>query len=167
MREKYKWSLAIGYTLLIYVTLPFMRGWLNFLRKFFGNSGFSGFVNFFLLLVFLAVLFFLRKSLKKIFIFVLISSVFFVFVKNLEIPEERIHFFEYALLGFLFADACFSTFVEEKKKILFALLISISAGIVDELLQGILPTRYFDWRDILFNAVAGTGGVFIRKWIFA
>jgi len=163
---KKKWFLAIGYTLLIYITLPFMRGWLNFLRKFFGSSGFSDLVNLFLLLLFLAVLFLLRESLKKVFIFLLISSVFFVFVKNLKIPEERIHFFEYALLGFLFADACFFTFADEKKKIFFALLISISAGVVDELLQGVLPTRYFDWRDILFNAVAGTGGVFIKQWIF-
>jgi hypothetical protein len=31
----------------------------------------------------------------------------------------------------------------------------LAAGWIDELIQGLLPTRYYDLRDVAFNAAAG------------
>ena len=47
-----------------------------------------------------------------------------------------------------------------------AVILTILAGVVDELIQGVLPSRVYDIRDIYFNSVAGIGGVAGRWWVF-
>lgn len=60
----------------------------------------------------------------------------------------------YSLLGWLLAWS-----LEEKKvSPLLPLLLAWLAGTGDELIQGLLPDRVFDLRDILFNGLAGTAG---------
>lgn len=84
------------------------------------------------------------------------------------LPEERLHFLTYGLLGWLI---CWSlepasqyiTHSSKKNKIILGYLLPCLlvwlAGGIDELIQWWLPVRVFDVRDIIFNAVAGTVGI--------
>ena len=163
-----KFTVSLAYVALIYASLPFTRNLLNRLRAAAGGAAFSAGVNIFLIAVFLFVLYFVLKSenlFRRLGIFLAVSLVFLFFIKGLRLPEERIHFFEYGLCGILFADAFENTGINSPSgKILFAFAAVFAAGITDELIQKILPSRVFDVRDILFNIVAGGGGVIVEKW---
>ena len=78
------------------------------------------------------------------------------------LPEERLHFLTYGLLGWLI---CWSIEAMEKNSLwsktswLLPCLLVCLAGGIDELIQWWLPVRVFDVRDILFNGVAGMMGI--------
>ncbi len=88
------------------------------------------------------------KMLLRLTLVALLLTAAFVLANT---PEERLHFLTYSLLGWLFAWS-----LEEKK--VSPLLLVWLAGTGDELIQGLLPNRVFDLRDILFNGLAGTAG---------
>jgi len=69
-------------------------------------------------------------------------------------PEEAIHFLEYGLLGFFLFRALSFT-VKDKTIYLTAILIGSLVGILDEILQWIMPLRYWDLRDVGLNAFSG------------
>ncbi len=86
------------------------------------------------------------------------------------LPEERLHFLTYGLVGWLIcwcqeAGPAFSKTLEKGtllRQILFWLipcLLVWLAGGIDELIQWWLPNRVFDIRDIVFNGTAGMTGV--------
>jgi hypothetical protein len=92
------------------------------------------------------------KMLLRLTLIVLLLTAAFLLAKT---PEERLHFLTYGLLGWLIAWS-----LEEKKvSPLLPLLLIWTAGTGDELIQGLLPDRVFDLRDILFNGLAGTAGI--------
>lgn len=69
-------------------------------------------------------------------------------------PEEKLHFVEYGLVGvlaFLSMPAAWTTV----RRALGAFLFTGAAGWVDEGIQAVLPNRYYDLRDVAFNAAAG------------
>ncbi len=74
-------------------------------------------------------------------------------VLGLSIPEERLHFLQYGLMAVL-ARRALAPHVDGFRQYLAAVLLSALAGWGDELLQGLLPTRYYDPRDVLINALA-------------
>lgn len=90
------------------------------------------------------------KMLQRLTLAALLLTAAFVLAKT---PEERLHFLTYSLLGWLLAWS-----LEEKVSPLLPLLLVWLAGTGDELIQGWLPDRVFDLRDILFNGLAGTVG---------
>ena len=64
-------------------------------------------------------------------------------------PYERFHVVEYALVAVLYRKGTGS-----RKK---AFVLASFGGILDEVIQWILPNRYFDLKDIFWNVV----GVFL------
>jgi VanZ family protein len=91
------------------------------------------------------------KMLLRLALVAMLLTAAFVLAKT---PEERLHFLTYSLLGWLLAWS-----LEEKNvSPLLTLLLVWLAGTGDELIQGWLPDRVFDLRDILFNGLAGTAG---------
>ena len=70
-------------------------------------------------------------------------------------PEEAFHFVEYGVLGLLLFRALRHRLGDPSIYVAGA-LIGAAAGIGDELLQWLVPRRYFDYRDIAINAWAGT-----------
>ncbi|MCD6310979.1 MAG: VanZ family protein [Elusimicrobia bacterium] len=167
-----KWIIAVSYTALIYLSLPFMRGILNYTREFFGGTGaFSVAVNTTLALAaFGAVLILinLRAGILRFAVFFLFAAaVIIIAAKKLDIPEERIHFIQYGLCGYLYMNAALALSAAVWKKVSIAIAVTVLAGIGDELIQGILPSRVYDIRDIYFNSFAGVSGVILRKWIFS
>ena len=69
------------------------------------------------------------------------------------IPEEAIHLAEYGLLGLLVYRALSHSMRDYLIYPAAATLVAI-VGIVDEYIQWVVPSRYFDLRDIAINAVA-------------
>jgi hypothetical protein len=68
-------------------------------------------------------------------------------------PEEAIHFLEYGVLGFLLYRAL-QPRIQDASVFFAAALVGVLAGTVDEIIQWIVPGRYWDFRDIGLNAGA-------------
>jgi phosphoglycerol transferase MdoB-like AlkP superfamily enzyme len=72
----------------------------------------------------------------------------------MESPEEKLHFIEYGTVGvlwFLSMPVGWST----PKKYVTAALATVASGWLDEGIQALIPSRYYDLRDVGFNALAG------------
>ena len=69
-------------------------------------------------------------------------------------PEEKLHFIEYGTVAVL---AWFSMpeSVQGLRRFGAAALFTLAAGWLDEGIQALLPSRYYDLRDVAFNATAG------------
>jgi hypothetical protein len=72
------------------------------------------------------------------------------------LAEERIHFLVFGVFGAV-------TFAAFEPRIASVLAIAVAAG--DEVLQGALPDRYFDVRDIAMNSISALAGGWITKGI--
>ncbi len=159
------WGLVIAYTLVLYITIPFGRSLLNFLKGLLGTS-FSLWVNGVLVMmgVALSTFFWIHRTLNRRQWMTLLAVylVMAVIAGRMPIPEERIHLLEYAGLGYLIGYVL-------QPRLQNILLYNRALGLVfligfgDELIQGMLPSRVFDLRDILFDAVGGITGIIIRS----
>jgi hypothetical protein len=76
---------------------------------------------------------------------------------GMRIPEERVHFLQYAAMGLLARNAFDRRGGRRSGAIgaftLGGVLASV-LGLLDEGLQGLLPRRAFDWRDVIMNTSA-------------
>src|SRR5687767_10671168 len=72
----------------------------------------------------------------------------------MESPEEKIHFIQYGVVGLL-ADFSAPIVWSWSRKYAFCSAFVLAAGWIDEIIQAILPSRYYDLRDVAFNAAAG------------
>jgi len=87
----------------------------------------------------------------------------FFFLKMMRNPNERIHIFQYGLLGFLVAlDKRRGSM---KRTLLFALLIAFLVSCADELFQFFLPYRVGDLRDVGFGLIGGAWGALLAVLI--
>jgi len=68
-------------------------------------------------------------------------------------PEEAIHFLEYGVLGVLLYRAL-RTRIPDDTVFIAAALVGIFVGTVDEIIQWLVPGRYWDYRDIVLNGGA-------------
>jgi len=78
----------------------------------------------------------------------------------LKIPEERIHFVEYGVLGYL-CGWMLNNLGHWPEKRLHGLILLAFIGTFDELIQKILPNRIFDLHDIFFNIASSWCGIFM------
>ena len=171
--KKRAWVFVIVYVLFIYSTLYVMRDILNFLKITLGK-GFDALVyGIFGLLFFVGIGFLLRSSQGAAWVHIKRATwyiVFFVIIGviaiHLKIPEERIHLVEYGILSFFVYRALrfdFSGFI-----LFFLTFVTVSGfGFFDEVIQGILPNRYFGWRDVLLNAIGGIMGIALIAFVFS
>ena len=97
------------------------------------------------------------------------TAYFMVFVRMGSL-EERTHLIEYGIVALLIHAALNERAIwrpHVPAPALLAVTIAGSIGVVDELIQALLPTRVFDPRDILFNIVAAVfavGAVKALRW---
>jgi hypothetical protein len=68
-------------------------------------------------------------------------------------PEEAIHFLEYGVLGVLLFRA-FETRVPDPTVYVAVTLTGLLVGTVDEIIQWLVPGRFWDFRDIVLNGGA-------------
>ncbi len=95
-----------------------------------------------------------QRMLRRVMLLLILLAAAFILSHT---PEERLHFLTYGLLGWLFS----WTLEEQQVSLFWPLLFVWLAGTGDELIQGLLPNRVFDLRDILFNGIAGAAGIAI------
>ena len=70
-------------------------------------------------------------------------------------PEEKLHLLLFSFLGF------FCSFFP---KIWFAVAIALLISLGDEVLQHLLPKRYFGWDDVMINAYAALSAIIIFRY---
>ena len=70
------------------------------------------------------------------------------------LPEEQLHFLVFGVFGAL----TFALFEPGR-----AAAIAIAVAIADELLQGALPDRFFDVRDIVMNSASALAGGWLLR----
>lgn len=68
-------------------------------------------------------------------------------------PEEAVHFLEYGVLGLLLYRAL-RLQIPDATVFVAAALVGVIVGTADEIIQWIVPGRYFDFRDIVLNGGA-------------
>lgn len=77
-----------------------------------------------------------------------------------ERPEEKLHFLEYGLLGSVLFQACRQRARRLGRGAASAALTAVAlaglAGCGDEGIQALLPNRYYDPRDIIWNLMGST-----------
>jgi hypothetical protein len=124
-----------------------------------GRSFFGYVVLFFAAATFLALAytlyFYLKvRALSNYIWLVFISAIYVYFtIKLWANPEEAIHFIEYGLLGFFLLRA-FRHHIWDQSIYLASFLAGTLIGTFDEILQWIVPGRYFDLRDVGLNALS-------------
>lgn len=161
------WIAIAVYVGLIYLTLPWMRSVVQFLYVHMGRERLSLYVNLSVLLALGLMILYLRRILprlsKKQFLLGLFFAIAGAWVLLLFAPEERVHLFEYGLLGFF----CLRALGRETRSPHFkAMLIVLVVGIGDELIQHTLPNRVGDPRDVALNFMSAVPGVLAQhlRW---
>ena len=151
------WSLIWAYVALIYMTLPVMRFLLQTLRELLGPEGLSlGFNAVLILAACSLMLIAIKRGWRALVLLCIPLGIIGVSAIQLDIPEERVHFLQYGILGIL---VVFTLRRWSIPLFLIAAVFVAMVGAVDELIQWALPNRVGDLRDVLINTVAGVLGV--------
>jgi hypothetical protein len=96
-----------------------------------------------------------RKRTRRTLLALLITAAAYTAViAPMKSPEEKIHFIEYGGVAALAHAAAPRAWSRRRRFIACALFVA-AAGWIDEGIQALLPSRYYDLRDVAFNAAAG------------
>lgn len=84
-------------------------------------------------------------------------------ISRMTVLQERLHLIEYGAVALAFRAACAASLAPRRPAaraprtlaIAGALAATVAAGWLDEGIQALLPNRYYDIRDVGFNALAG------------
>jgi len=136
---------------------------MDFIKTAIGEGGFTllmGAVGTVFLVSFLILIIGKHHSFLKSSIFIIVLIIGMWFCWQLKIPEEKIHLLEFAVLGW-FASRDLVKNNRKVKGVIFALAFTLMVGVLDEVFQGILPYRYFQWCDIGFNSAGGVWGIIL------
>lgn len=154
-------TIAVG--IFIIISAAFTRQVSDFIKAQIGEKGFLILVGIIFVIFGLSLLVFVirnRPKLINILLFNILLILGMFLAWRIKIPVEKMHVIEYAVLGWV-AGLDLVKRDRNIKSIVFAFMICITVGILDELFQKMLPYRYFDLRDIVFNSLGGTWGVIL------
>jgi VanZ family protein len=173
--RKRGWFAVCGYLLILFIVTPYLPLLIKWAQARWKAGSAPSFVFAaeicmgILLLVLACSIFFFKRRRFLFYISVIaailgVSSLFYYLNPN---PYELTHIPEYAILSILLTQT--TTGGEVKGKIVPHRLslylkpgvITLVVGAVDELYQGLLASRYFNWYDIALNGVGGILGLTI------
>jgi VanZ family protein len=83
-----------------------------------------------------------------------VALAYAVVIYPMKSPEEKIHFIEYGVVALLASASAPRTWSATRRFLSCALFVA-AAGWIDEGIQALLPSRFYDLRDVAFNATAG------------
>lgn len=152
MSNNKRWGLVVFFSLIIFATLPFARNAWDFI----GDKN----AYIMLLGMYCVSAGYIYYRYKKLYILALLFIFTAVIFKLIPLPIERIHFVQYGLLGWM----AYWAAGKHKWAFFIALIYVVTIGVLDEVIQGILPNRYFDWRDIWMNIIGGCLGLGFRNY---
>ena len=170
-RERNLWYLILTLVIAIYSTLGLAQTLAETLRG--TGLAFALFVIGYLLVIVTI----LTQGLKKrpgsleIGIGIGVAAVYLLVLSRMAIAAERTHVIEYGVVAVFIYEA----FMERKNQgfqvplpAIQAIVLTSVIGLLDELIQAILPSRVFDPRDILFNVLASimaVGASVVLSWV--
>ena len=156
----YRWLPVLLWVGVIYTTIPFVRR----LRELFVARWSAELIGYAVMAVVVAgagaAIVALRRRQSRIHVadaawLLAVAVVLVVWTHHLMgQPEEAIHFLEYGVLGALLYRAL-RTQIPDATVFIAAALIGTMVGTVDEIIQWVVPGRYWDFRDIVLNGSAG------------
>ncbi len=151
------WIAIWVYILIIYLSLPIMRGLMRWLRDQMGGEGLGWMLTGLIALGgLMAVGWAMQRGWRQSFFVGAILLAIGYMALQLEIPEERFHFLQYGSLGVM---VWFTLKGVAWPQLALACVFVVTVGAVDELIQWALPNRVGDWRDVGFISVAGLLGL--------
>jgi putative flippase GtrA len=86
-----------------------------------------------------------------------VAAVYLLVLARMGVPEERSHLIEYSVVAAFIHEALIERRNQGRHVPLPGLLAIVATtlvGVVDECIQLLLPSRVFDWFDMLFNFLA-------------
>ena len=160
--KKTAWLIVLLYITLIFMTLGDVVPIVNFAEKRLGN-------NFNLIMSLSPYIFFLsffvyvtaikkERRLSQYIYYILILTAFFLVMRFLRYPVERIHLIEYSIFGALFFWMVSLYGLSLLASYAITVFVIVLVGGADEIVQSFIPTRFFDFRDILINFQSGVLG---------
>ncbi|MFQ5685150.1 MAG: VanZ family protein [Candidatus Scalindua sp.] len=152
------WALVAVYTFV----LPYFIVIYNAIVKHF-SVAIAGKVPIAIIIV-MGVVFFiavlaLKKDIKALILLIPCTIIVWILVSLEPNQNKYIHIPEYVVMSWILFEALS---IDYKGKGIFCLVFicAASLGIVDEMMQGILPGRSYGWRDIIMNSAATVIGIF-------
>ena len=138
--------------------MPYLWEWITRLGKW--HRLIPEGIGIFLILLMLRALIRQKSShiLLACFFFSLLTVVFVFSMDRVRRPVEKIHFSEYSLLSFLLF-RFLRHWKSKRSAYAWTLLGVCLIGFLDESVQGLVPNRVYDPRDLWFNGVAGVFGL--------
>lgn len=109
-------------------------------------------------LIYLAILMITRRSLTNMLFLIPCGVIAYTIITLEPNPNKHIHIPEYVLMAWLLYAALSSEYNQADLLILIFILTSM-LGVVDEIEQGIHPSRFYGWSDMLVNSASALIGV--------
>ena len=164
--QKWRWGIVAIYTLAIYAFLPFgPRFWKFVLRQCGDSINYLGWFLICVLGVYFLVYLIFQKEVREPAVYIAFFLISFTCIAILKYMcstgPERFHLLMYGILGCIIFWA-FKNDVKKTRVYLYTTILVFLLGVIDESIQGILPMRVFDIKDILMNWLsAGMAELFI------
>lgn len=165
--ERWNWKLWLWVFLCsmgIFTTIPVARNLQKFVYNTVGREFFT-YVVLFVVCIGLAILLYLfifKLKVKKIsqYIWLFICAGLYIYhtIQLRAHPEEAIHFLMYGLLSYFLFKAL-SYRIHDWTVYLTAVFFVLFIGTTDEFLQWMMPQRFWDFKDVGLNMLAG--GIFL------
>lgn len=154
MSNKNKWLLVVSYSIFILATLPVARSAWNWIGVSNGKIILVG--------LYIGALGYTFAKLRNYIILFTILFLSVLVFRFIDIPAERIHFIEYGILGWM----AYWAAGNNMRGLFIALGYIVIMGVLDEVVQWILPDRYFDMRDIGMNIFGGVIGILLAVYYY-
>jgi hypothetical protein len=152
------WLVVSVYTIFLYSTLTLAFRLYVWMFARFGKPFMSSLMIWIYVpigLALLAFLFFrLPRQLGRYVSFLMLGLALAFCLDRITIPAKRFHFLEYAPLAVLVFDAL-RFHCRNRYHYLWTMAVVSLVGLGDEVIQGILPNRYFGINEVVTNAAAG------------
>jgi len=160
-----RWAVAFAYLASIYATLGAVPVPLAYLRSHNMLRLTIGSLFAICFLIVLTTMYFRTRKPWRFMALIVLAGVYGWLTTLVKRPEEQVHFIQYGLVGVLFSRALRGRFGQSVKTDIAAFSIAMIAGWIDEVLQGHLPNRHYDVRDLWLNAVSAFLGLMVYRTI--
>ncbi len=158
-REFLSWAYAVLWSGIIFVTVPFVRDGVNYVREHWGSEAFTYVVTTIVILASVAAVALLLKRRRKTvadyawLIGIAGLVVYLTFELKASSPEEAVHFLQYGILSLLLYRA-FTHRVRDYSIYVAVTIAGTIVGMIDETVQWLTPRRFFGLGDIWLNFTA-------------
>ena len=156
-RERRLWGWTLAVVVAIYATLGLARTWAGMLRQRDLLDDTFLFSAFLIGAAVITLAVAARPGIAEVGVMLGVAAVYIMVFVRMALPEERTHVMEYGVVAILILAALRERTRSGRRVPVPALLAFAAAtavGVVDELIQLLIPARVFDPADMFVNAVS-------------